>query len=163
MLDEALQLQQAQRSADEVVALADNLPTQAQNAATRTVDVYVDGAADPAWRQVLSDVTTDTIRDTVCKLAGNQMTPGERDREGIFEIAIGALRDNLVSAAFSALSAGGWTGFEEAIVWGQWADGAIDEASAIVASIGDGSIQYPSGQWTRAYVYDVRTCHLPPT
>jgi hypothetical protein len=90
------------------------------------------------------------------------MTPSEREREGLFELAGFQLVENAITRAFGVLDAAGWTGFQEAIDWAQWGTGVVEQSDNLAASIGGGYIEFPDGQWTRAYIYYLRACHSLP-
>jgi hypothetical protein len=161
-LEQAVLLQRAQAAAQEVTAAADQLPSQAQAEAASTVNLYVDGSAEASWRQAVEDVMTNTIQGTTCEVVGNMMTPSEREREGLFELAGSQLVENAITRAFGVLDAAGWTGFQEAIAWAQWGTGVVEQSDDLAASIGGGYIEFPDGQWTRAYIYYLRACHSLP-
>jgi hypothetical protein len=135
--------------------VADQLPSASAAIGAQIADNHA-ARARPEWRRALSDVTGTASKEAACSLVSEQMTPDERDSQGIDVVDV--LVDAVIATAIDRLS--GWPEVQ-ALDWTTWGEDVVAEAGDLVAAAGD--LEPIVNGHTQAYWYYLRICHSPPT
>jgi hypothetical protein len=157
-------VQAALLEVDDAALVAANIGASLASDATQSVSrsATVRSASDEKTMALLGE---EILQDLICSVATDLMAPSEKSESDRHASGFTYMGDKSAAAIYKTLT--GWAAgrlgaaFSRGFQWGAYGAALADDANRHLASI-DGQIKSPDWQYTKAYIFVVRTCLAPP-